>query len=107
MSRIILAQLHIHHVPRALVHVAGTFRGFQQLQAVAQRCERVAQLVGESREELVFAPIHGIQRVRVRAGLTLAVSEAMSASRRSVTSRRIAVTNARVPSCQRAAETSK
>ena len=49
-------QLALHHRQHGLRLWLGT-RHSQDLDAVADRCERIAQLVGEAREELVLAAI--------------------------------------------------
>jgi hypothetical protein len=56
-----MRELTIHHVDRAMQRRVGFRRQARDLQAVADRRERIAQLVGQRREELVFAPIRVVE----------------------------------------------
>jgi hypothetical protein len=58
-----LVELPLHHVARVAREVGALVGELEQREAVAQRRERVAQLVRERGEELVLAPVGGTQRL--------------------------------------------
>ena len=69
--RIKVTQLPLHHVEGALAVAADTAGMLHQVQRVAHRRQRVAQLVREHREELVLLPVGLGQLVDALAQLVL------------------------------------
>ncbi len=55
--------LPLHDAPRRDQCRVGRLRAFEDLEAVAQRGERIAQLVRKNRQELIFALVRGPQHL--------------------------------------------